>query len=80
MGKLAEKKVSMAKHILETQDEALLSAVEDLLNGGPFELSAAEKRELDASHAGHLAGDGKSTPWPEVKKRIQALVDKKLKR
>jgi hypothetical protein len=80
MGKLAEKRVSIAKHILETKDEALLNTMEELVHDRLFTLTAADKRELDAIRARHLAGDGQSSPWPEVKKRINRLIEKKAKR
>ena len=71
MGKLAEKKVALAALILQSEDEGLLRSVDELLNGGTFRLSAQELKELDDIRKRHLAGDGKSSTWPEVKKRIR---------
>ena len=76
MGKLAEKRVSIAKHILETKDEDLLNTMDELVRGHMFTLSAADKRALDAQHAKYVAGEGKSYTWPEVKKRLQRVAAK----
>lgn len=71
MGKLAEKKVALATKILHTDDEQLLRSVDELLNGGSFRLSSEELRELERMRKGILAGDGRSSPWSEVEKRLR---------
>lgn len=78
MGKLAERKVALAKRILETQDEALLDSLDALVSGGTFHLSRTELDELDAIMARHRSGDGRSSPWPVVRKRMEQAV--RLKR
>lgn len=77
MGKLAERKVALAKQILETQDEALLDSLDALVNGGTFHLSKTELDELDGIMERHRSGDGRSSSWPEVKRRMEQAVHSK---
>lgn len=74
MGKLAERKVALAKQILETKDEALLDSMDALITGGSFQLTKAELNDLDAIMERHRSGDGRSSSWPDVKKRIEKIV------
>lgn len=74
MGKLAERKVALAKHILGTKDEALLDSMDALVTGGAFRLSKEELNDLDAIMERHRSGDGRSSSWPDVKKRVQKMV------
>ncbi len=76
MGKLAEKRVAIAKRILETEDEGLLNTMDELVNGRQFKLTAADIRDLDRISAKYKAGEGKTYTWPEVKKRLQASIAK----
>lgn len=76
MGKLAEKRVAIAKRILETEDEGLLNTMDELVNGHQFTLSASDMRELDQIAAKYKAGKGKTYTWPEVKKRLQASISR----
>ena len=71
MGKLAEKKVALAAQILLSDDEGLLRSVDELLNGRSFRLSSEELKDLERMRKRYLAGDGKSSPWPEVEKRLR---------
>jgi len=71
MGKLAERKVALAEWILETQDEALLDSMDALVKGDAFHLSKAELDDLDAIMERHRSGDGRSSPWPAVKERME---------
>lgn len=80
MGKQAEKKIELARKILDTQDEDLLRSVEELVNGGPFKLSKVELKEVKEIRDRHIQGDGGSSSWPDVKKRVQAIVrERKMK-
>lgn len=72
MGKLAEKKVALAARILNTDDERILRSVDEVLErAGTFALSSAELAELDAIRERHLIGQGNSSSWADVKKRIR---------
>lgn len=77
MGKLAERKVALAKHILETRDEAFLNTVDALVSGGAFHLSKTELDELDTIMERHRSGDGRSASWPEVRKRVEQAAHTK---
>lgn len=74
MGRLAERKVALAKQILETKDEALLDSVHALVSGGAFHLSKAELNDLDAILEQHRSGDGRSSTWPEVRRRLEKVA------
>ncbi|MDQ3101514.1 MAG: hypothetical protein M3R08_09010 [Bacteroidota bacterium] len=80
MGKQAEKKIELAKKILDLEDADMLRSVDELVNGGPFKLSKAELEEVKAIRDQHLKGKGSSDSWPNVKKRMQALVSDRKKK
>lgn len=66
--RLSELKLSLAKRILDSEDEEQLRTVDQLLGAkDAFRLSAAEKAELDADFAEFKAGKGKVYTWDEVK-------------
>ncbi|MEZ4790428.1 MAG: hypothetical protein R2811_10455 [Flavobacteriales bacterium] len=72
MGKLAEKKVALAARILNTDDERVLRSIDEVLDrAGAFSLSTADLAELDAIRERHLTGQGNSSSWADVKKRIR---------
>ena len=80
MDKQAEKKIELAKKILDLEDADMLRSVDELVNGGPFKLSKAELKEVKAIRDRHLKGGGSSDSWLNVKKRMQTLVsDRKRK-
>lgn len=66
--KLNELKVTLAKQIIESEDEGELRIVDDVLNPThDFKLTAAQKAELDRDFADYKAGKGKNYTWAEVK-------------
>lgn len=72
--KLNELKVSLAKQILESQNEEELRTVDELLNPpAQFKLSAAQKAELDRDFADYKSGKGKNYSWAEVKSHVRGL-------
>ena len=74
MGKFAERKLALARHILDTEDEALLESMDSLVQGGTFRMSRAELDDLDKIMERHRSGDGRSSSWPTVKKRLEKLA------
>jgi hypothetical protein len=74
MGKHAKKKIELARKILDTQDEDLLRSVEELAYGGPPKLNNAELKAIKEIRDRHIQGDGRSSSWPHVVKRVQAMV------
>jgi hypothetical protein len=75
MGKLASKHVELAKQILETEDEVVLDAVDQLLNGGVhYQFSEAEISEFQDRLARYEADPTHETSWADVKKRIRGKL------
>ena len=72
--KLTELKVSLAKQILESENEDQLRTVDELLNPPEqFKLSAAQKAELDRDFEDYKAGKGKNHTWADVKAHVRGL-------
>ncbi|HRH68070.1 MAG TPA: hypothetical protein PLB89_01055 [Flavobacteriales bacterium] len=72
--KLNDLKVSLAKQILESENESELRSVDEVLNPpAHFKLSAAQKAELDRDFADYKAGKGKNHTWAEVKAHVRGL-------
>lgn len=69
MTKLAEKRIAIAKQVLETTDLAKLEAVEDVLRG-QMEFSDAEITEFEMQLERIDSGAEGSASWAEVKKRL----------
>lgn len=68
MKNLAELKLSLAKRILDCENEDQLLTVDQLLaERGSFKLSAKEKVELDADFADFKSGKGANYSWEQVK-------------
>ena len=68
-------KKKLTKAINEIDDAGLLEAVytileKQLASPPEYELTKAQKRELDRRLAGHKAGSTKSSPWDDVKKSL----------
>jgi len=75
--KLNELKVSLARQILESENEDQLRTVDELLNPpAPFKLSASQKAELDRDFIDYKAGKGKNHSWAEVKAHVRGLRSK----
>lgn len=68
MKNLAELKLSLAKRILDCEDEDQLLTVDQLMTDeGSFKLSSKEKAELDADFADFKGGKGPNYSWEQVK-------------
>ena len=68
MNNLAELKLSLAKRILDCNNEDQLLTVDQLMGeGGSFKLSAKQKAELDADFADFKNGKGANYSWEQVK-------------
>lgn len=66
--KISDLKVSLAKRILDSNDEAQLRAVDSILSDSvSFQLSDEQKAELDRDFADYTAGVGSDHSWAEVK-------------
>lgn len=75
--KLTELKVTLAKQILESENEDQLRTVAELLDPpAPFKLSTAQKAELDRDFADYKAGKGKNHSWADVKAHVRSLRSK----
>ena len=70
--KLNDLKVTLAKQILESENESELRSVDMVLNQGVnFELSAEQKAQLDSAHSRYLRGEGKSYTSAEMVRRVR---------
>lgn len=69
MSKLADKRITIAKQVLETTDLGKLEAIEDVLRG-TVALSAAEITELEVQLARIDRGEEATSTWAEVKARL----------
>ncbi|HQV51291.1 MAG: hypothetical protein IPI00_15885 [Flavobacteriales bacterium] len=71
--KLNELKVTLAKQILESDNEEQLRSVDQVLNPpAKFKLTAAQKAELDSDFADYKAAKGKNHTWNEVKAHVRS--------
>lgn len=66
-------KKKLTKAINEIEDEQFLEALHTIVSSKQedemiYELSAAQKKELDKRKANHLSGKSRSYSWAEVKK------------
>lgn len=72
MSRIHERKVALAKRVLELEDKELLATVEHLLaSEAPFELSAKEKAELDKDLDDHLAGKSRTYSMADLRTRLR---------
>jgi hypothetical protein len=69
MSKLAEKRIALAKQVLETVDAGKLEAVEEVLRGS-VSFTAAQVADLEAQLVRIEAGTEHTSSWAEVKKRV----------
>lgn len=68
MKNLSELKLSLAKRILDCENEEQLRAVDQLLDDkGSFKLNAKQKAELDSDFADFNNGKGMNYSWEAVK-------------
>ncbi len=71
MGKLQDKRIELAKRVLDTTDKTRLDAVEIALLGvPPTELSEADIKDLERQVARIDQGEEKLHSWSDVKKRM----------
>lgn len=71
MGKLQDKRIELAKLVLDTTDKTRLEAVEIALLGvPPAEISEADLKDLERQVARIDRGEEKLHSWSEVKKRL----------
>jgi putative addiction module component (TIGR02574 family) len=66
-------KKKLTKAINEIEDEQFLKALDTIVSSKQedemiYELSAAQKKELDRRKANHLSGKSPSYSWAQVKK------------
>jgi Putative addiction module component len=66
-------KKKLTKAINEIEDEQFLKALDTIVSSKQedemiYELSAAQKKELDKRKANHLSGKSPSYSWAQVKK------------
>ncbi len=72
MSKILERKVALAKRVLDLEDKELLATVEHLLaSGAPFELSAKEKADLDKDLHEHLSGKSRTYTLADVRAKLR---------
>ncbi len=69
MTKLSDKRIAIAKQVLETTDLAKLEAVEEVLRGR-MEFSPAEIAEFEAQLERIDRGGEETVAWSDVKKRL----------
>lgn len=69
MSKLAEKRINIAKQVIETTDLGKLEAIEDVLRG-TVDFSDAEILELEEQLARIDRGEEATSKWAEVKERL----------
>lgn len=75
MGKLQDKRIELAKKILDTTDPDKLAVVEDALNGtGYYQFSEAQIKEFEVLLKDQRSGQAPTYSWAEVKKRARARV------
>lgn len=72
MSKILERKVALAKRVLDLEDKNLLATVEHLLaSEAPFKLSAKEKADLDKDLDEHLAGKSRTYSMADLRTRLR---------
>lgn len=69
MSKLAEKRIALAKQVLETTDAGRLEALEDVLRGA-VDFSAAQIAGFKEQLGRIERGEERTSSWTEVKKRV----------
>jgi len=75
---VAQKKNQLAQKVLQTEDKQILNAIELLFNqeDESFELTDAQKRELDKRLEEIESGNAKFYSFNEVKKMLRKKVKK----
>lgn len=69
MGKQADKRIDLARRVLETTDKTVLDAIEiALLGRAPARFTRKELAEMEAIADRVERGDEKGRSWPAVKR------------
>lgn len=77
MGKLQDKRIELAKRILDTTDAATLALVEDALTSDRhYRFSSAQIKEFEAILDNMRSDRTASYAWTDVKKHARARVAK----
>jgi hypothetical protein len=69
MSKLAEKRIALAKKVLETTDVGKLEALEEVLSGA-VEFSAKQIADFETQLARIERGEEVTTDWSVIKARL----------
>lgn len=72
MGKQEDKRIALAKRVLDTTDATTLSALESVLDHGPImHMPESRIKELEALRDRADRGEVELSSWPDVKRRIR---------
>jgi len=72
MSRLEQRKAAVIEQLEATNDEHVISAVEETLAGNThYALTSEQKRQLDASLARYLRGEGKSYTPEQARARAR---------
>lgn len=75
MSKFNDLKVTLAKQILESENESELLSVDLVMNHGvDFSLDATQKAALDEAHARFKRGEGRDYTSAEMVRRVRKIV------
>ena len=71
MSKLNDRRVAIAKRIMEVKDAHALDAIAKFLDGrAHLAFTEEEVKGFEAILEAHKARDGRSVPWPVLRKRL----------
>ena len=72
MSRILERKVALAKRVLDLEDKDMLATVEHLLTSeAPFKLSAKEKADLDKDLDEHMAGKSRTYSLADLRTKLR---------
>lgn len=72
MSKLNDQRVAITKRIMETKDPRQLEVIASYLDGrAHLEFTPEEIKSFEEILAKHRAGEGRSSSWPEVRRRLK---------
>ena len=75
MSKLNDQRVAITKRIMEMNDARKLDAIASYLDDrGHLTFTDAEVASFESILAKHRAGEGRSSSWPELKRRLKRDV------
>lgn len=75
---VAQNKIQLAQKLFQTEDKRILKAIESILNPEEesFQLTPAQKKDLDKRLADHKAGKLKYFTMDEVRKAVIKAIKK----